>query len=187
MSNENKRELQHIPQGEIASAKDAERIAAEEKLAVSAVNVNVLVEKLVVHAPAEKRVETLKQFFDATLEFEERRLALSERAATNAINQKLRDPDEVEKRANNRARRILKYGTLGLAFLGIAGGIVLVNAGSSTYIGAAVVFAGTMGLGLSAVLASGESVSTNDLVKLANVLVKASNTNANNGKRRKGR
>jgi hypothetical protein len=101
-----------------------------------------------------------------TLEFEAGRLRLAEQGTDLAIRFRKQDPDEIEKRRNNRVRRSIKYALL-LAVPGGVGGAIYCAAkgGPITTAGLLLTLVGLIVV-LLGPLASGESLSATDVVRM---------------------
>lgn len=130
-------------------------------------------------ANAEKTLAIARQYEDHHLDVFKRR-------ATAIIDAKLRDPDEIEKRKNNSVRRCLKW------MLGCAGVVGLAGMLASAALGGTIVvtgFSGAIGamcLALLGPLASGESVSSNDVINIINALRKVAASQAEEDSEKNG-
>jgi hypothetical protein len=139
-----------------------------EMLSKTTINVNNLLIQISEKTQDPKEfIKDSKELLEIAKGFDEQRLTQYRSFGEAAISLKTRDPDEVEKRRNNRARRFLKYVVGGGGVLGIAGGLVgLLVTSIPVAIAGLLLATGAVCLTLSAVLASGESVSTNDVVNI---------------------
>jgi hypothetical protein len=112
-------------------------------------------------------IKDSKELLDIAKAFDAQRFEQFKKHGETIIDFKTRDPDEIEKRRNNRARRFLKYLVGGGGAVGIVGGLAsLWIPGVPLAIAGLLLASGAVCLTLSAVLASGESVSTNDVVNI---------------------
>lgn len=115
--------------------------------------------------PAEM-VEAARQVFGLIEEYDQRDLELF-RARTNAlIDARIRDPDEIDKRKNNATRRSLKGALVGLSTVSLGGGIAVALVGGPIVVAALLLAAGGLGIAMIGPLASGESVTSNDVVRV---------------------
>ena len=116
----------------------------------------------------------MRLYFESMIElsrqYEEHRLDAF-RARTQAlIDAKERDPDEIEKRLNNRTRRWLK-GVIGTcAIFGIAGTLASVAIGSGIVVTGLLAAVGVATIVMSGPLASGESISSGDVVRMVRAI-----------------
>lgn len=137
----------------------------------SRVDVNVLVVQLVNQAadPAELILKS-EEILALAQKFEDHRVANFQRLADAIIEVKTRDPDEIEKRRNNRIRRALKtvVGSCAVASLGAA--IVTVWIGAGIVATGLFVTMGALSLAMAGPLASGESMSSRDVVRIIDAI-----------------
>ena len=135
------------------------------------VDINVLLVQLVQKTDdPDAIVENSEKMLAVAQKYEEKRVENFMRMADAIIDVKNRDPDKVEKRRNNRMRRCLK-GVVGACALGgLGGGAAVVALGGSIVVAAALLAAGSIALAMSGPLASGESMSSNDVVRIMNAL-----------------
>lgn len=135
------------------------------------VDINVLLVQVIqkTHDP-EEAVEKSRQIMTMVKDIEKQRVENFSNMAQAVIEVKLRDPDEIEKRRNNKMRRILK-GLVGVCAIGgLGGGIAGVAMGASLIVTSLLVAAGALALAMSGPLAAGESISSNDVVRILNSL-----------------
>ncbi len=112
-------------------------------------------------------IKDAKELLEIAKAFDQQRLDQFKNHTEALIGVKMRDPDEIEKRKNNRTRRFLKYVVGSGGVVGLLGGIGgLAVTGIPVAIAGLLLASGAVCLTLSAVLASGESVSTNDVVNI---------------------
>jgi hypothetical protein len=107
-----------------------------------------------------------EQVLEIARKFEDHRVETFRKLADAVIEVKTKDPDEVEKRANNGMRRRLKavIATCGIGCL--AGTILVGSIGGSLLATVILGTAGAMCLAMLGPLASGESLSASDGVRL---------------------
>ena len=135
------------------------------------ININVLIQKV---AEKTQSPETTLQHVETVIElskkYEDHRLDTF-RARTQAIiDAKENDPDEIEKRLNNRTRRLLKGVIAVCAIAGVAGALVSAAVGGGIVItGLLAAFAG-VSIAMLGPLASGESISSTDVVRMVQAL-----------------
>lgn len=152
----------------VASEVAAEVIRSEQG---SQVNINVLLVQLTQRATtSEETLASAERAFELARKFEHQRLEDFKARTDAVIEIKNKDPDEVEKRANNRTRRHLKYGLASCALGGLSGGLALALAGGSIVPCGLLLGVGAMSVALLGPLASGESVSSNDVVRIVQSL-----------------
>lgn len=139
-----------------------------EALRAGTINVNNLLIQISnkTQDPHEFLRET-RELLEIAKAFDAQRLEHFKSQGNAIIDLKTRDPDEVEKRRNNRTRRFLKYLVGGGALGCIGSGVVGLTVVSMPLAIAAILLGtGAVCLPLTAVLASGESVSTSDVVSI---------------------
>ena len=135
------------------------------------ININVLIQKVAERTQSpEMALQYVETAIELSKKYEDHRLDTF-RARTQAIIEaKKNDPDEIEKRLNNRIRRVLKGVIAVCAIAGIVGALVSVAVGGGIVItGLLAVFAG-VSIAMSGPLASGESISSNDVVRMVQAL-----------------
>ncbi len=115
---------------------------------------------------------------NAFLEEAERLLAIAEKFEAHSQNNfkaradaiidvKHRDPDEIEKRSDNRLRRRLAVVVAVCAISCIGGGIANVAFDNAALIAGMLLTVGTLCVAMLGPLASGEAISSNDIIRLA--------------------
>ncbi len=131
------------------------------------VDVNVLLVQLIKKGTSPSEILTQsKEMMEIAKEFEEWRLSNFQERTNAIIDAKIRDPDEVDKRANNGARRFLKR------VIGCLAPLALVAAGVGLWQGAPamvmVMLLAVVALSITfaGVLATGESVTTQNVVQV---------------------
>ena len=131
------------------------------------ININILLQQIAERTEdPDKVTQHFKTIIDLSKQYEEHRLEVF-RARTQAlIDAKKNDPDEIEKRLNNLTRRKLK-GVIGAcAIAGIAGALVTVIIGSGIVVTGLLGIVGVVAIAMSGPLASGESISSRDVVRM---------------------
>lgn len=131
------------------------------------IDVNVLLVQVVknTHDPQEV-VRATEQMLKLTRDFESQRVDDFKKRADAMIDVKLRDPDECEKRANNRVRRYLKVLIALLGVGQVGGGFACALVGAGIVATGLLLLGGIFCVALLGMLASGESISSNDVVKV---------------------
>lgn len=135
------------------------------------ININILIQKVAEKAQTpEMALQHIDTAIELSRKYEDHRLDTF-RARTRAIiDAKENDPDEIEKRLNNRTRRQLKGVIATCAVVGIAGALVSAAVGGGIVItGLLAAFAG-VSIAMSGPLASGESISSTDVVRMVQAL-----------------
>lgn len=115
-------------------------------------------------------MDSAERMLELTRRFEEARLQGFLQMAGAIIDVKNRDPDEIEKRKNNRMIRYLKGVVGGSALIGLGGGIATILLGGDITVIGALIAAGCLGLALTGPLASGESLSSRDVVRIVRAI-----------------
>jgi hypothetical protein len=131
------------------------------------INVNILIQQVSEKAQnpqeiiveTERALELAKKWQDTSLQ------AFRDRVAA-VVEAKLTDPDEIEKRHNNKARRRLKYLIGVIALIGLAGGIGTAAAAGNIIVVTLLLLIGAVAVAMLGPLASGESVSASDIVQI---------------------
>jgi hypothetical protein len=138
------------------------------------ININILLASIARKAETSiEAVTSAEKALEIARKWEEHRLKSFKERSEAVISLKQRDPDDIEKRCNNRTRRILKYVIATGGVLGGCGMIVGVVTGASV---AVVTLSGLIAavcFGTLAPLASGESVSSTDVVRVIQAMVSA--------------
>ena len=132
----------------------------------SGIDVNVLLVTIVQKAPPDQFAEEARQILALTQEYEKFRLDNFKARADAVIDVKTRDPDDIEKRANNQARRALKYAIAVIGLAGSAGAVAGVALESGIVIVGLMLSIAIISLATLPLLASGESISANDVVRI---------------------
>jgi hypothetical protein len=102
--------------------------------------------------------------------FEEARRQSFLRTADALLAIKSRDPDEIEKRKNNRMERFLKGVIGGSVVLGLGGGLASILLGSNIMVIGILLIAGCLGLAMAGPLASGRPISSGDVIEIVRAL-----------------
>lgn len=161
-------ESKDLVRKDVISPEVAEVMKAEQN---AQVNINVLLVQVTNQAgTSQEKVEAAKEAFELAQKFETARLENFKARSDALIDVKNRDPDEVEKRANNRTRRHLKYGLAVTGLLGIGGGLAVALTGGAIVPCGLLLSFGGLTAAMMGPLASGESVSSNDVVRIVSSL-----------------
>jgi hypothetical protein len=137
----------------------------------SHVDVNVLLVQLISKTKdPDAIVLNSEKMLAVAQSYEEARVENFRRMADAIIDVKNRDPDELEKRRNNRMRRCLKGIVGGCSLVGLGGGIAGILAGGNIVVVGALLTAGCIALAMSGPLATGESMSSNDVVRIVSAM-----------------
>lgn len=142
---------------------------------IGQININVLLQGVTAgEKDPDRLIASTERMLELADRYEQNRLRAFRERADAIIAVKQRDPDEIEKRNNNRARRCLKYSVAGMsvASLGIAVVCVIMQAG--VVITGLFASAGALGLAMLGPMATGESVSSTDIVRIVNAIRGAS-------------
>jgi hypothetical protein len=138
------------------------------KEARSRVDPNVFIVQLGPRIDPHEMVSVTKAMLNVFQEDEERSLR-NYIARSNAVTEnKLKDPDEIEKRKTNGNRRLLRCVVALLACVMLGGGLAYSMLHGTVVLAGLMLTIGGMALCATALLASGESVTTTDLVRIAN-------------------
>lgn len=133
----------------------------------SNVDVNVLLVQLIKkESSSTEFLAQSKEMMEIAKEFEEWRLSNFKERTNAIIDAKTRDPDEVDKRANNGARRFLKrlIGILALlALLAVGAGLWQ---GVPAMVMVMLLAVAALSITFAGVLATGESVTTENVVQV---------------------
>ncbi len=134
------------------------------------VDVNVLLVQVVNKSDPADMVVRSEKMLEIAEKYEAQRVENFKRMAAAIIDVKNRDPDEIEKRANNKVRRCLKGIIGGYAVVGLLGGITTAALGGSLGIALSLMSTAGLALALLGPLATGESVSSNDIVRIVGAM-----------------
>ena len=137
------------------------------------INVNILLQQV---TEKEESPERALQHADALISlserYEEHRLRTFQSRTRAIIDAKISDPDEIEKRSNNRVRRQLKIVIAGCAVTGIVGMLLSAATGGAIVVTGLLATIGVVSIAMLGPLASGESISSNDVVNMVTALGK---------------
>jgi hypothetical protein len=137
----------------------------------SQVNINILLQQVSEREPdPDRALEQTARIMVLTRQFEEHRLQAFKERANAIIDVKTRDPDEVEKRRNNRVRRCLKFILGAMVPILFGGAIACVLWGGSVLVAGMLSVGGAVSLAMLGPLATGESVSSTDVVRIVNAI-----------------
>lgn len=148
------------------------------------ININILIQRVTekAHNPTEI-VEQTERALAAAEKWEQKRLQIFRDQVAAVIEAKTNDPDEVEKRQNNRIRRWLKA-LIGLvAVFAVGGGVWVASLGGSIVVATLLLLVGVVSIAMLGPLASGESVSAADMVQIILATRKMVPTLDNDGRR----
>lgn len=138
------------------------------------IDVNVLLVNIVQKTDStDKFLEEAEKLLGIAKRFEEERLSNFQRTADAVIDVKNRDPDEIEKRANNKIRRVLKIILASTSAAGAVGSGIGIWSGSSLVITGMLVALTGVCVSMLGPLASGESISSNDIVRIIHAVRQA--------------
>lgn len=155
---------------------------------VQNVNVNVLLVQLTKQTESNAEfIANSERVLEITEKFEKSRLEHFQRQADAIISVKIKDPDEIEKRASNRARRVCKYVLAGLAVAGLAGGLAVIVAGGNIIAALLLLGIAAVATAMLAPLASGESITAGDVVRIIGAVREAASTASSESKKGKQR
>ena len=135
------------------------------------ININILLEQVAAneHSP-ERALKHADALIGLSAMYAEQRLTAFQARTRAIIEAKASDPDEVEKRSNNRVRRHLKLAIAGCALAGILGMLLSVATGGPIVVTGLLAAIGVVSVAMLGPLASGESVSSNDVVSIVTAL-----------------
>lgn len=137
----------------------------------SQIDINVLLVNIVQKvANPEEIIARSREMLAVAEVYEASRLRAFQARAEAVIDVKNRDPDEIEKRRNNRVRRVLKGVVAGCALGGIGGVIASIYFGGSIVITSLLASVTAISIAMLGPLASGESVSPSDVVRMVSAL-----------------
>lgn len=135
------------------------------------INVNLALTQIHNNPSPSEIITVARELSEINTNTEERRLVNMKKRFDLMVEYRTNDPDEIEKRANNKVRRWLKH-TIPLgSFASIVAsvGVLLANA-SALPVALVLACGGVVGLIASIPLASGESVSSGDLERIFSAL-----------------
>jgi hypothetical protein len=132
----------------------------------TSVNVNLLLIELIQKSQASEFLERTDKLIEIVQKFELSRVENFRARADAIIDAKTRDPDEQDKRANNRTRRYLKYMIGALAPAGLVAATLGMWQGAPALVVTTLLTIVAVSLALAGRLAAGESVTTTDIVRI---------------------
>lgn len=160
--------LQKVDEGQVLASEIAEAVKRE---AGGQININILLQQV---TEKEKNPDRALEHADALIRLSERyedhRIKTFQARTQAIIDAKANDPDEIEKRSNNRVRRQLKAVIAGCAITGIGGAIVSAVIGASMVVTGLMASVGVVSIAMLGPLASGESISSTDVVRMVNAI-----------------
>jgi hypothetical protein len=131
------------------------------------ININILIQQVSEKSHnADEILSQTERAMALAKKFDEDRLESFVNKANAVIEAKLRDPDEIQKRQNNRVRRCLKLSIGGMAVLGVLGGLATVALGGGLVVATLLLLIGAVSVAMMGPLASGESLSASDVVQI---------------------
>lgn len=149
----------------------AEVVEAAKQLNTGQIQINVLLQQIIQKAPStEEMVKQSKAMIELAEHDAQARVRVFRETAAAVIEAKNNDPDEKAKRADNKLRRCLKVVLASSMVLCLAGGIASVIGGGSVVLSGLLLVIGAVGLAMLGPLASGETLSTSDVVQLVNAV-----------------
>lgn len=159
--------LKELQKASPAPALPLEIVEALRNEGVAQININILLQQVTQNAA---NPETALQHAEAVMElsrkYEEHRISAFRERTQAVIDVKKRDPDEVEKRLNNRIRRVLKWAIAACAITGIGGAVLSAAAGGGIVLTGLLALVGVVSIVMSGPLASGESISSSDAIRM---------------------
>jgi hypothetical protein len=138
------------------------------------VDVNIFLFQVAQRVDPSEMVATTRQMFELINEFEHKDVELFKARADALIDAKTRDPDEVDKRKSNAVRRVLKIVVAVLAAVMLFGGIGIAAYQGSIVVAALLISSGAVGLAMIVFLATGESLTASDLVRVITAAARSS-------------
>jgi len=148
-----------------------EVVSAMREERIGRININVLLQRVTEHHEDPDAVIARTEKMLALAEkYEGNRLRAFTDRANAIIDVKTRDPDEVEKRQNNRTRRCLKYAVGAMSFAALGGALLCVWTEANVVLAGLFGCSGALGLAMLGPMATGESVSSTDIVRIVNAI-----------------
>lgn len=163
--------LAHHPKQQLEVNPIADELATILEHEDDRIDVNILLVNIERKAASpDKFIAEAKKLLALTREFERDRLKGFKEAADAVIDVKARDPDEIEKRASNRARRYLKLFIALICFLCVLGSGLAIASEADLVISGMLVALAALSMAMLGPLASGESISSTDVVRIMNAI-----------------
>ena len=160
--------LQKVDEGQMLASEIAEAVKRE---AGGQININILLQQVTEKEESPDRaLEHADAWIRLAERYEDHRIKTFQARTQAIIDAKANDPDEIEKRSNNRVRRQLKVVIAGCAITGIGGAIVSAVIGASMVVTGLMASVGVVSLAMLGPLASGESISSTDVVRMVNAI-----------------
>lgn len=160
--------LQKVDEGQVLASEIVEAVKSE---AGGQININVLLQQVI---EKEESPDRALAHADALIRlserYEEHRIKMFQTRIQAIIDAKANDPDEIEKRSNNRVRRRLNAVIAGCAIAGIGGAVVSAAMGASMVVTGLMACVGVVLMTMLGLLASGESISSTDIVRMVNTI-----------------
>jgi hypothetical protein len=168
---EKRQDSNENPATETAMSLLPEVLAAVKQDQVGQININILLQQVTQRAgSSEEALERTESLLKMAQRYEDHRLKAFQARADAIINVKQRDPDEIEKRLNNRVRRWLKCFLAIAAVVGLGGAAVAAAYGANIVLTGMLGSAGALSVAMLGPLATGESVSSTDVVRIVQAL-----------------
>lgn len=135
------------------------------------ININILLQQVAEKENSpERAMDHARELIGLSERYEDRMLEVFQARTRAIIAAKTDDPDEIEKRLNNRVRRQLKIVLAGCAVAGMTGMLLTVATGGPIVVIGLLAAIGVVSIGMLGPLASGESISSNDVVSMVTAL-----------------
>ena len=160
--------LQKVEERQVLASEIAEAVKGETS---GQININILLQQVTEKEESPDRaLEHADALIKLSERYEEHRLKTFQARTQAIIDAKANDPDEIEKRSNNRVRRQLKVVIAGCAITGIGGAMVSAVIGASMVVTGLMASIGVVSIAMLGPLASGESISSTDVVRMVNAI-----------------
>lgn len=166
-------EPRETSKGELKRLDDLQDVVSEMEKTAGGPTINVNVLLLTVARKADSSEEALRhaqRALEIAKKWEDHNVEVFAKRTEALIDYKSRDPDEIEKRRNNRTRRCLKYVVAVCGVAGLGGMLGCVIAGASIVVTGIAGVLGAVCLASLAPLASGESVTSRDVVDIVRAM-----------------
>lgn len=160
--------LQKVEERQVLASEIAEAVKGETS---GQININILLQQVTEkEASPDRALGHADALIKLSERYEEHRLKTFQARTQAIIDAKANDPDEIEKRSNNRVRRQLKVVIAGCAITGIGGAMVSAVIGASMVVTGLMASIGVVSIAMLGPLASGESISSTDVVRMVNAI-----------------
>ena len=172
---------------EVASVLVPEILEALKGESGAQININILLQQVAEKAESPSlALQHADKVISLSERYEEHRLKTFQARTRAIIDVKTNDPDEIEKRSNNRVRRLLKIVLAFTAVSSLVGMLASILTGGTIVVTGLLAAIGAMSIAMLGPLASGESVSSNDVVRMIGAVgevVSKTNYNGRTGQR----